>query len=275
MSLTRHARRRLGAVRLAAADVRIRRRMRHRLHAWQRTAPAPPAPHATTDLATTVVVPCFNHAPFLPLAVESLLGQTLRTFDTVLVDDASTDGTSQLLEGLADALRRHGEVTVIRHRRNAGQAASLNEAFEASATPLVTVLNDDDWLTSTTLEVMVAAHRSHRELAAVGSHSRWFAGGGRPPADAVPTAGIRWFGPEDIPRLREPNDLNMTHSGMTVSKEAWRAVGGYRPDARTRVVPYSDRDLQLRVAAIARVAVLDAPLVWWRSDSSVDAGINS
>jgi GT2 family glycosyltransferase len=275
MTSMREARRRLGAVRLAAQDARLRRRMRHRLRAWQRAAPGAPGPHATTDLTTTVVVPCYNHAAFLPLAVESLLAQTLQRFDTVLVDDASTDHTGELLDDLAEALRVRGEVRVVRHARNAGQAASLNEGFEAATTPLLTVLNDDDWLTPSTLETMLAMHREHRDLAVVGSHSRWFAGAGRPPDEPVPDSGVRWFGPADLPRLRRPNDLNLTHSGMTVSREAWRAVGGYRTDPRTRVVPYSDRDLQLRIAAVAKVAVLDAPLVWWRSDSSVDAGVNS
>jgi GT2 family glycosyltransferase len=249
--------------------------MRRRLRAWQRGAPDGPAPHSTTDLTTTVVVPCFNHAEFLPLAVESLLSQTAPRFDTVLVDDASTDHTGELLAGLASALRERGEVRLIRHRNNAGQAASLNEAIREATSPLVTVLNDDDWLTPGTLEAMLAMHRNHPALAVVGSHSRWFAGAGRPPADPVRAAGVRWFGPADVPRLRAPNDLNMTHSGMTLSRAAWLAVGGYRSDPRTRVVPYSDRDLQLRIAAVAKVAVLDAPLVWWRSDSSVDAGVNS
>jgi hypothetical protein len=67
----------------------------------------------------------------------------------------------------------------------------------------------------------------------------------------------------------------MTHSGMTVLRAAWAVVGGYRSDPRARVVPYSDRDFQLRVASLYPIAVIDEPLVWWRSDSSVDAGVNS
>lgn len=62
---------------------------------------------------------------------------------------------------------------------------------------------------------------------------------------------------------------------MTVARSAWEVVGGYRPDVSSRVDPHSDRDFQLRVAALYEVAVIDDPLVWWRSDSSVDAGLNS
>ena len=62
-------------------------RMRRRLAGWSaswRTVPPLP-PLESYDL--TVVVPCFNHAPFLPYAVDSLVGQELARFRTILVDD--------------------------------------------------------------------------------------------------------------------------------------------------------------------------------------------
>lgn len=244
--------------------------------AWQATWPDPPVLPKDAQLDTTVILPCYNHASFLPFAVQSLIEQTLERFDTVLVDDCSTDETSRLLPGLAASLRDRGRVTVISHDSNRGQAASLNEAIASSTTPLVTVLNDDDWLTPTTLETMLATHQRFPNVVLVGSHAQWFTGAGRPPAERVVAAApVRRFLPNDIRTLRWPNDLNMTHSGMTVALAAWNVVGGYRPDVATRVVPFSDRDFQLRVAALYEVAVIDDPLVWWRSDSSVDAGLNS
>ena len=263
-------------MRISARERQTAHRMRRRLRAWQASWPEPPALARPDRLDTTVVVPCYNHAAFLPYAVQSLVEQTLERFDTVLVDDCSTDGTRQLLPGLAASLQDRGSVTVLTHDTNRGQAATLNEAIASSTTSLVTVLNDDDWLTPTTLETMIETHRRFPEVVMVGSHSQWFTGDGRPPAQSLAgTPQVRRFRPSDVPALRWPNDLNLTHSGMTVSRAAWDVVGGYRTDAATRVVPFSDRDLQLRVAALYEVAVIDDPLVWWRSDSSVDAGLNS
>lgn len=221
-------------------------------------------------------MPCYNHARFLPFAVQSLVEQTLERFDTVLVDDCSTDETRRLLSGLAKTLQVKGRVTVVEHHANRGQAATLNEAIASSTTSLVTVLNDDDWLTATALETMIATLQRFPEVVMVGSHSQWFTGEGRPPAERiVGTPQVRRFAPSDLRALRWPNDLNMTHSGMTVARAAWDVVGGYRPVLADRVVPFSDRDFQLRVAALYEVAVIDDPMVWWRSDSSVDAGLNS
>jgi glycosyltransferase involved in cell wall biosynthesis len=250
--------------------------MRRRLRAWQQKWPDPPVLPQHARLDTTVVLPCYNHASFLPFAVQSLLEQTLERFDTVLVDDCSTDETSRLLPGLAKLLQDRGRVTVLTHDMNRGQAATLNEAIASSTTSLVTVLNDDDWLTPTTLEMMIATHERFRDVVLVGSHSQWFTGAGRPPPESVVGAGqVRRFLPGDLRALRGPIDLNMTHSGMTVARTVWDVVGGYRTNVAARVVPYSDRDFQLRVAALYEVAVIDDPLVWWRSDSSVDAGLNS
>jgi glycosyltransferase involved in cell wall biosynthesis len=253
-------------------------RMRRRLASWAAGWPAASVPPLRDEnLRTTVVVPCYNHAAFLPFAVRSLLDQSLPRFDTILVDDCSQDGTGGLLEDLAEQLRARGTVTVARHDRNQGQAATLNEAIRLASTPLVTVLNDDDWLSADTLVAVLDVLRDDAAIALVGTGSRWFEGQGAPPESVPPpdAARVTVYRPEDVRTMRRPEDLNMTHSGMTLHRSAWELVGGYRSRVGDRLVPFSDRDLQLRVAALYPVAVIDAPLVWWRSDSSVDGGVNS
>jgi GT2 family glycosyltransferase len=250
--------------------------MRRRMSRWTAGWPSVP-PLPDEDLrTTTVVVPCYNHSAFLPFAVRSLLDQTLPRFDTVLVDDFSQDDTSGLLEGLAEQLRARGTVTVVRHDRNQGQAATLNEAIGLARTPLVTVLNDDDCLSADTLVTVLDVPAGDPTIALVGTGSRWFEGEGAPPESERPAGtAVTVHRPEQVRALRRAEDLNMTHSGMTLRRAAWQLVGGYRSRVGDRLVPFSDRDLQLRVAALYPVAVLDAPLVWWRSDSSVDGGVNS
>jgi glycosyltransferase involved in cell wall biosynthesis len=250
--------------------------MQRSLGQWVDRYPAQVRLPSENEFRTTVVVPCYNHAEYLPLAVQSLVEQSLPAFDTVLIDDASDDGTNGLLQDLAEALSSRGNVTLVTHRRNLGQAATLNEAINLSATPFVTVLNDDDWLTDEALSHVLRVHRQNPRIALVGAASEWFSGDGRPPGRTIgEPLPVRLYAPDEVRQFRQPNDLNMTHSGMTLSRHAWHVVGGYRVDVRERVVPYTDRDLQLRLAALFPVAVVESPLVWWRSDSSVDAGLNS
>ncbi|GIV15638.1 MAG: glycosyl transferase [Armatimonadota bacterium] len=89
----------------------------------------------------SVVLTSYNHAPYLPQAIESVLGQTLRDIEIVAIDDASTDDSPQILQRYADRVR------VVLHESNRGTYASLNEGIALSRAPYIAILNSDDmWL---------------------------------------------------------------------------------------------------------------------------------
>jgi glycosyltransferase involved in cell wall biosynthesis len=233
----------------------------------------------------TIVVPCFGHADFLPDSFESIVAQTRRPDEVIFVDDCSPDATSTILKMLiaSQPEAAGGHFEVITNDRNMGQAASLNRGISAASSELIMILNDDDYLMHDAVEAMLAFFDQHRDVALIGAHSIHFAGhealAAAPKrstdyADAgVPLVVHR---PEDVAGYRLYNDLNMTHSVSCFRKVAWQAVGGYRIDKKERVVPFSDRDFQLRVNTVWPVAVAyETPFTFWRNDSSVDAGINS
>lgn len=68
-------------------------------------------------------MPVFNGLPFLPDAIDSVLSQTMKELEFVIVDDASTDGTTDLLKQYAS---RDARIRVLRNEINAGIAQSLN-----------------------------------------------------------------------------------------------------------------------------------------------------
>jgi glycosyltransferase involved in cell wall biosynthesis len=233
----------------------------------------------------SIVVPCYGHADYVPAMFASIVAQTRVPDEVIFVDDHSPDGTGATLTTLvaargADAA---GRMTVIANDRNLGQAATLNRAIEAASSDLIMVVNDDDYLLHDAVESMLELFGRHPELALIGAHSIHFAGSDE--LAAAPklttdymTAGLPldFHNPADVRRYRNYNDLNMTHTASCYRQAAWRAVGGYRVDKRQRVVPFSDRDFQLRVASVWPVAVSNAvPFSLWRRDSSVDVGINS
>ncbi|HCV44312.1 MAG TPA: hypothetical protein DGH68_12560, partial [Bacteroidetes bacterium] len=86
---------------------------------------------------------------------------------------------------------------------------------------------------------------------------------------------LKEYHPVDTLKYKRPNDLNITHSGCSFYKQSWRAVDGYWSEKHKRVISYSDRDFQLRFNVCFPIAILDVPISCWRSNSSVDAGINS
>src|SRR5205085_1470900 len=69
----------------------------------------------------TAIIPTYNRAALLPRAIRSVLAQTHRPLELIVVDDGSSDGTEAVVGGFGDPSIRY-----IRHPRNQGQCAAIN-----------------------------------------------------------------------------------------------------------------------------------------------------
>jgi glycosyltransferase involved in cell wall biosynthesis len=232
-----------------------------------------------------IVVPCYRHEAYLPEMLASIEAQTRFPDEVIFVDDCSPDATGEALKAFVAAHSGSDgrRFTLLANERNQGQAASLNRAISAASTDLIMILNDDDYLMHDAVESLLALFGEYRDVALIGSMNVAFSGrealaaaSKLSTAYAAPETPLRLHRPADVPGYRHRNDLDMTHSGSCFYKAAWEAVGGYRSGKNERVVPYSDRDFQLRVNAVWPVAVADKrPFAFWRNDSSVDKKLNS
>lgn len=103
--------------------------------------------------SVTVVVTNYNHAGLLAEAVESALAQSVLPGGVVVVDDCSTDASSEALDRLPP------EVRVVRMERNGGVVAARNRGLEEVRTPFVVFLDSDDLLMPRFVERTLAAWR--------------------------------------------------------------------------------------------------------------------
>jgi glycosyltransferase involved in cell wall biosynthesis len=88
----------------------------------------------------SIVVNNFNYARFLPQCIESALAQTHPRTEVVVVDDASTDGSADVIRAYA------GRVVPVLLSANGGQAAAMNAGFRACRGDIVLFLDADDYL---------------------------------------------------------------------------------------------------------------------------------
>lgn len=108
-------------------------------------------------LSVSVVIPAYNIAPFLARSIRSVLGQTHRADEIIVVDDGSTDPTGGIAAGFGDSVR------VIR-QDNAGLSAARNTGIQAARGELVAFLDgDDEWMPGH-LASALAVYRRHPEL---------------------------------------------------------------------------------------------------------------
>jgi GT2 family glycosyltransferase len=97
----------------------------------------------------SVVMPCYNAAPYLEEAVGSALGQSYGNVEVVLVDDGSTDGSAELALKLA---RSHPECITLLHTARAGPYPARNSALKKTKGDYVAFLDADDWWERSALE---------------------------------------------------------------------------------------------------------------------------
>jgi len=91
-----------------------------------------------------VLIPAYNAAKYLPAAIESVLAQTFEDWQIVLVDDGSTDNTSEVI---APYLQSHGAKIRYIRQQNRGLPAARNAGILASNSELLALLDADDvWL---------------------------------------------------------------------------------------------------------------------------------
>lgn len=112
----------------------------------------------------SVLLAAHDAVRYVGAAIESVLGQTLRELELVVVDDGSTDGTPELLAAVSDP-----RLVVVRNEERLGLASSLNRALGAAAGRYAARLDADDVALPRRLERQLAALRARPELALVGS----------------------------------------------------------------------------------------------------------
>jgi glycosyltransferase involved in cell wall biosynthesis len=242
-------------------------------------SPLPAGPYDTLS----IVVPVYGHAAYLPETLRGITSQTRPPDEAVFVVDASPDDSAAILRAFIETAPATTSWRILVNERNLGQSASLNLGIGRAASALVMILNDDDYLMHDAVEVTLERFRANPGVALVGANHVSFSGAGIPagtstlsreyPGAALP---LELHLPAQARRYRNSEELRMTHSGMAFVRAAWQAAGGYRAEIERRILPYSDRDFQIRVNALWPVAVATVnPIAFWRNDSSVDRLRNS
>jgi glycosyltransferase involved in cell wall biosynthesis len=112
----------------------------------------------------SIVLPTYNGQRYLREAVESCRGQTYDNWELIVVDDASTDATPEIVAGFVAA---DGRIRSIRHKQNRKLPAGLNTGFAASRGAYLTWTSDDNLYEPDALERMVDSLESNPDVGLV------------------------------------------------------------------------------------------------------------
>lgn len=117
-----------------------------------------------TPPRAAICIPLFQKAHYIGRAIESVLTQTFEDFELVVLDNASTDGSSEVVDGYRDPRLR-----VVRHDETVPMIENFNAAVAATRAPLVKVLNADDLVEPEALARQVAVLDADPDVVVVSS----------------------------------------------------------------------------------------------------------
>jgi glycosyltransferase involved in cell wall biosynthesis len=204
---------------------------------------------ATRTPRVTVLLPVYNDRRFVGRAIASVLGQTFRDFELVVLDDGSTDGSMEIVGGFRDPRLR-----IVRNSRNIGVARTLNVGLATAQGELIARMDADDISEPARFARQVDFLEANPLVALVGTWARWIDEDDRPfTTIEFPTE------PAEIERgLMEDNCI--FHPSVMFRGRVIRELGGYSVAS-----PLSqDYELWLRLSERHALANLPDYLVRYR-----------
>ncbi len=108
-------------------------------------------------IRATIIIPTYNAGDTLPRALRSALDQTMRNIEVIVVDDASTDSSRDLINAL---LREDPRLRAMRNKLNCGKPIGMNRAIALARGQWLAVLDADDWYHADRIAALVALAES-------------------------------------------------------------------------------------------------------------------
>ena len=201
----------------------------------------------------TVLMSVYNGLPYLSEAIDSILAQTYQDFEFLIIDDKSTDGSTEILDQYA---KRDQRIRIIQNEQNRGLGYSLAVGVEMANTPWIARMDADDIAKRDRLEKQMNYIEQHPKVDILGTYALDINDKGNILRERkVPTSH------DEISQLIWTNPL--IHPTVLFRRSAILKIGSYYCKSRKRIP--EDYQLWFRACAAGlRFANLPEPLLYYR-----------
>ena len=196
----------------------------------------------------SVIMSVYNGEKYLKEAVDSILNQTFKDFEFIIVDDGSTDGTFAILKNYKDH-----RIKIINQSR-LGIAEAKNKAVDSSSGEYIAIMDADDVSLPERLEVEVDFLEQHKDVGLVSADLYMVDENGKLILERSALNGNEYI----QKRIRESFCIH--HGPSMIRRDVFQMVGGYRKEFRYAL----DYDLFLRIAENAMLENINRPLYKYR-----------
>jgi glycosyltransferase involved in cell wall biosynthesis len=210
----------------------------------------------------SIVVPVFNASEHLRDSLDSILAQTYRSTEVIVMDDASTDGTGEIARSYGDAVIYHRQP----HTRDA--FGNINDGIALASGELVAVYHGDDVYLPQIVEREVDFLREHPEAGAVFTSDIFIDRQGHPFGRLELPSELRGGGPFDYATilncLLSYKNVFLRCPSSMVRASVYAEVGEYRDELKET----SDVEMWLRIARRYPLGILEEHLFRYRRGHS-------
>jgi glycosyltransferase involved in cell wall biosynthesis len=206
------------------------------------------------EKSVSVITPAYNAEKHIGAAIESILKQTFRDFEYIILDDNSTDSTLAVIEQYAATDAR---IVVVKNERNLGIAGNRNKGVSLATGRYIVWQDADDISVPDRIEKQFRFMEAHPETGLLGGFLQFFNDSGM--------QSIRKYAATDR-ELRKKIFLYspVAQPSAMVRKEALDKAGAYD----LRYPPAEDLDMSFRIGMHYEFANLQEPMILYREHSA-------
>ncbi len=215
----------------------------------------------------SVIIPSYNHEKYIKIAIDSVLGQSYRNLELIIVDDGSKDNSVEIIKEYKD-----DRITLV-VQENAGAHNAINRGIELSKGKYIAILNSDDYYSYDRFRIMIDSIKKESKVRFACSYIQVIDSDGN-------KLGVKegWHNMEPW-QIKNANlsykmtndfDLNLlisnftsTTSNFLFERSLYEEIGGMR---NLRFV--HDWDFALRAAEVTECKMIEEPLMYYRVHST-------
>lgn len=172
-----------------------------------------------TKYFISVILPNFNGMPYLKTAVNSIISQTHKDFELIIVDDGSKDNSLGYLNGLKEK-----QIKLIKNKTNIGIAKSLNKAIRLSKGKYIARMDADDIANPTRLKTQLQFMLNNKDISLCGTWAEKINRKGQkigvieyPTSDKIIKKVLPYYNP-------------VIHPSWFIKKDVYKKLNGYKND---------------------------------------------
>jgi len=204
----------------------------------------------------TTIIPVYNRPKLLAEAVNSVLGQTYRPIEIIIVDDGSTDDTAKVADKLAED---HPQEIRVIHQKNSGVGLAREAGRLQARGEFIQYLDSDDILMPLKFELQVAGLRTHPECGVAYGKTKYYESG---------------KSPADIPWKRTGEEIEMMFPAFLQSRWWGTSTPLYRREIIDRAGSWTNLAREEDWEYDSRIAALGVKLYYCDEFVSEQRGVS-